>query len=192
MESSMTSLESDAREAVAGLGRMWWIWLVVGALWIAAAYVILQFDNASIATIGVIAGIMFVVLGVQNFVMAALVESWGWLWALFGVLLVIGGVVSFISPENTFAALADILGFIFLMIGTFWLIAALATREENSLWWLGLTSGILMLIMAFWAAGQFWVEKAYVLLVFAGIWALMQGITDIVRAFQFRRLRDLA
>jgi uncharacterized membrane protein HdeD (DUF308 family) len=28
-----------------------------------------------------------------------------------------------------------------------------------------------------------------VLLVFAGIWALMQGITDIARAFQIRRLR---
>jgi hypothetical protein len=28
-------------------------------------------------------------------------------------------------------------------------------------------------------------------LVFAGIWALMQGITDIVRAFQIRALKDL-
>ena len=30
---------------------------------------------------------------------------------------------------------------------------------------------------------------AYTLLVFAGIWALMQGITDIVRAFQVRSSR---
>jgi uncharacterized membrane protein HdeD (DUF308 family) len=44
--------------------------------------------------------------------------------------------------------------------------------------------------MAFWTSGQFFLEKAYTLLVFAGIWAMMQGITDIVRAFAVRRVRD--
>jgi len=44
--------------------------------------------------------------------------------------------------------------------------------------------------MAFWTAGQFFIERAYVLLVFAGVWALMQGITDIVRAFTVRRLHE--
>ena len=31
-------------------------------------------------------------------------------------------------------------------------------------------------------------EKAYILLVFAGIWALMEGIGDIARAFAVRGL----
>ena len=48
-----------------------------------------------------------------------------------------------------------------------------------------------MVILAFWTGGQFFIEKAYVLLVFAGIWALMQGVTDIVRAFQIRELGRL-
>lgn len=46
-----------------------------------------------------------------------------------------------------------------------------------------------MLVLAFWTSGQFFIEKAYMLLVFAGIWALMHGFTDIVRAFQFRSSR---
>ena len=46
-----------------------------------------------------------------------------------------------------------------------------------------------MIILAFWTGGQFFITKAYVLLVFAGIWALMHGVTDIVRAFQIRKLR---
>ena len=46
--------------------------------------------------------------------------------------------------------------------------------------------------LAFWTAGQFFIEKAYVLLVFAGIWALMQGVTDITRAFALRRLHEQA
>jgi uncharacterized membrane protein HdeD (DUF308 family) len=61
-------------------------------------------------------------------------------------------------------------------------------RAVNPAWWLGLISGILITIMAFWTSGQFFIEKAYVLLVFAGIWALMTGITGIVRAFEIRRL----
>lgn len=42
--------------------------------------------------------------------------------------------------------------------------------------------------MAFWTAGQFFFEKAYILLVFAGIWALMEGTGSIVRAFAVRQL----
>ena len=66
------------------------------------------------------------------------------------------------------------------------MIRAFLERPINPLWWLGLISGILMTALAFWTSGQFFIHKAYVLLVFAGIWALMQGITNIVRAFQIR------
>ena len=68
------------------------------------------------------------------------------------------------------------------------MVRAFIERPLNPLWWLGLISGVLMTCMAFWTAGQFFFEKAYILLVFAGIWALMQGMTDIVRAFQVREL----
>ena len=103
----------------------------------------------------------------------------------------IAGVLALISPENTFAALADMLGFLFLLVGIFWIIQAFVAREVNELWWLGLLAGILMIVLAFWTGGQFFIDKVYVLLIFAGIWALMQGITDIVRAFQIRKLDEL-
>ena len=45
-----------------------------------------------------------------------------------------------------------------------------------------------MTILAFWTAGQFFIDKAYLLLVFAGIWALMEGIVDVVRAFEIREV----
>jgi uncharacterized membrane protein HdeD (DUF308 family) len=99
-------------------------------------------------------------------------------------------VICLINPEATFAGLADILGFIFAVVGTWWIIEAFLVREQSPLWWLGLISGVLMVIMAFWTAGQFFIEKAYVLLVFAGIWALMHGVGDIVRGFALRKLRD--
>jgi uncharacterized membrane protein HdeD (DUF308 family) len=68
------------------------------------------------------------------------------------------------------------------------MIQAFMERVVNELWWLGLTSGILMVILAFWVSGEFFLDRAATLLVFAGVWALMKGITDIVRAFQMREL----
>ena len=100
-------------------------------------------------------------------------------------------MASFISPEDTFAAIADMLGFLFLLVGIFWIIEAFSAMEVNPLWWLGLVAGILMVILAFWTGGQFFIEKQYVLLVFGGIWALMEGVINIVRAFQVRSLGKL-
>ena len=99
----------------------------------------------------------------------------------------IAAVICFISPENTLVALADTLGFLFLLVGLWWMVRAFLERAINPLWWLGLISGILMTILAFWTGGQFFIEKAYVLLVFAGIWALMASVTDIVRGFVLLR-----
>jgi hypothetical protein len=61
-------------------------------------------------------------------------------------------------------------------------------RALNDLWWLTLINGILMMVLAFWVSGQFFLGRAYTLLMFAGIWALITGITAIVRAFQIRGL----
>jgi uncharacterized membrane protein HdeD (DUF308 family) len=165
---------------------LWWLWLVAGICWIAAALVILQFDQASVTTVAVITGILFIVAGLEQLTLAFVADSLKWLWALFGVLFLIAGVICFIDPKNTFAGLADILGFLFLTVGIWWTIRAFLVREIDSTWWLGLTAGILMIVLAFWTSGQFFIHRAYTLLVFAGIWALMQGITDIFRAFALR------
>jgi uncharacterized membrane protein HdeD (DUF308 family) len=168
----------------------WWMWLVTGIAWVIAALVVLQFDAASVTTVSVIIGCMFVLAGLQQFVLAWMTDHLRWLWIGFGALFIVAGIVCFIRPESTFAGFADILGFLFLIVGVWWTIEAFATRRANQLWWLTLVGGVLMIIMAFWTSGQLFIEKAYTLLVFAGIWALMHGVGDIVRAFAVRSLRD--
>ena len=172
------------------IANLWWIWLVTGIAWVVVALVVLQFDEASVTTVGVVTGIMFLIAGAQNLALGTLAEgAMRWVLWFFGALLVIAGVISLVQPEDTFAAVADILGFIFLTIGVFWLIEAFSERHVNDLWWFGLISGLAMMVLAFWTSGQFYIEKAYVLLVFAGIWALFHGVGDIIRAFQIRNLR---
>jgi uncharacterized membrane protein HdeD (DUF308 family) len=179
----------DLREVGIGLSKLWWLWLVFGFLWIVIALVILQFDQASVTTVGVLIGAMFLISGVQQLGLAAMVGGVArWVLVFFGALLVIAGIISLISPENTFAGIADILGFLFLIVGIFWIIQAFGERGMNELWWFGLISGVAMIVLAFWTGGQFFIDKTYVLLVFAGIWALFHGINDIFRAFQIRAL----
>lgn len=169
----------------------WWLWLIVGCAWIIAALIVLQFDQASITTIGIIVGIMFTFAGLQQLFIAAIADSYRWLWLIVGVFFVGSGIYCFVNPEKTFAGLADALGFLFLLVGLWWTLRAFLEMDTNPVWWLGLIGGILMIVLAFWTSGQFFLERAYVLLVFAGIWALMQGITDILRAFQLRAVREL-
>jgi uncharacterized membrane protein HdeD (DUF308 family) len=201
MSEGLRDLESTAEEWIdrggrpfsralfAPVARFWWIELVLGALWLVIAAVVLKFNHASVITVGVLTGILFLVFAGEEFVLALVDHSASrWLWALFGVLLVAAGVVSLIHPRETFAGFADILGFVFLLIGIIWTVQAFAEEAFNRLWWVGLTSGILLIVLAFWTSGEFFLQRAATLLVFTGIWAAVKGVNDIVRAFEIRKL----
>ena len=71
---------------------------------------ILQIDSASIAPVGVLVGLMLALASIQSFALTTAGGGVAWISAFFGVLLLVAAVNSFISPEGTFAALADILG----------------------------------------------------------------------------------
>jgi len=180
-------IAEQAKTEVRDITGFWWVWLVSGTIWILVALTVLQFDQASVKTVGVIVGIMFLFSAVQQFIIAGLADGAArWIALVFGVLLAAAGVLALANPKSTFAGIADILGFLFLIVAVTWIVQAFVDRAASELWWLGLLSGILMMILAFWTSGQFLIDKAYLLLVFAGIWALMHGITDIVRAFEVR------
>ena len=114
----------------------------------------------------------------------ALDRSTRWLWFISGVLVTAAGIVALIHPVATFAGLADILGAVFLLIAVLWMVQAFTQRAFNEFWWIGLISGILMVGIASWVGGQYFLTRAAMLLVFAGIWAAMKGVTDIMRAFR--------
>jgi uncharacterized membrane protein HdeD (DUF308 family) len=183
----MPAEQTSLREKVREITGYWWVGLVAGITWLVISLVILQFDSASVTTVGVLVGVMFVLAAVQNVAVMTLAVEHRWVPALFSVLFLVSAAICFIDPVSTFAGLADMLGFLFLLVGVWWMTQSFLERPVNPMWWLTLISGILMTGIAFWAAGQLFATKAYTLLVFAGIWALMQGTVDIVRAFEVRR-----
>ena len=179
---------AEARQAVATAARFWWAWLVAGIVWIAASMIILQLDHRSFKVVGIALGITFILAGIQEFAVAYMTESgWKWLWVAFGVLLLGGGIWALFNPTETFLAVANIIGFVFVLIGIGWTVEALATMGSSPLAWIGIVAGILMIGLGFWAASRLLVTQAYILLVFAGVWALLHGVTDIVKAFVIRQ-----
>jgi uncharacterized membrane protein HdeD (DUF308 family) len=170
--------------------RASWLWLVTGTLWILVSLSILQFDPASAATVGVIAGAMFVASGVEYFILGSVTGGARWLWYLFGGLLTVGGAVALLYPTRTFVAIASILGYMFAVIGIMWVVEAFLARDYAGLWWLHLVAGILMMVQGLWLSGQFLITQAAALLIFAGVWAMMRGFLDITAFFTMRSVAD--
>jgi uncharacterized membrane protein HdeD (DUF308 family) len=181
-----TEVRGDAR-TIAGY---WWVWLLAGIAWIAVAVVILQLDGHSVTTIAVLIGLMSTLAGLESLALARLALPYRWVWAGFGALFLAAGLLCFVNPEKTFVQVAEMLGFLFLVVGVWWLIRAFLERPVHPRWWVGVISGVLMIGVAFWTGGQFYFEKVYILLVLAGSWELMEGITNIVRAFEIRSLHS--
>jgi uncharacterized membrane protein HdeD (DUF308 family) len=188
----MNTQNIEMQQAAKEIARWWWAWLVTGIVWIIAGIVILRFTSASVVTVGVIIGVLFLVSGIESFMVARFAGGWAWLYIVFGVILVLGGLMALFNPVAAFLAIADILGFVLVLTGVFWIVEALSTQEQNPLWGLGLVAGIIMIGLGFATAAHFLPAKAYMLLVLAGIWTLVHGIMDIVKAFQIKHLGEVA
>jgi uncharacterized membrane protein HdeD (DUF308 family) len=127
------SLTGAPRAIVRDITGYWWALLVAGIAWVVVALVILQFDHASVTTVGILVGLMFTLAGIQNLALASVPGMTArWAWALFGALFLVSAVICFVNPENTFAGLADILGFLFLLVGVWWMVRAFLERAVNS------------------------------------------------------------
>lgn len=175
--------------ALRELGKAWWLFLVTGILWFIISLVVLRFNERSITTIGVLMGVVFLIGALTEF-MNMPAESTGWkiFSGILGVIFVLGAIWAFTQPEEAFWALASVLGFILLMMGVFEIIKAVAVKDLNPLWWLGLIAGILFLVLAFWASQQLVTAKADLLIFYVGIMAMFRGVSQIVFAFGVRGL----
>jgi len=188
------SLNPDAtqervREPRAGLWRLagpWWLLLLTGIAWLIISVVVLRFRISSIATVGVLVGVVFLLAMFNEFLLASVRSSWRWAHVLVGVLFAVGAIWAFADPINAFWALASVLGLLLIFRGALDVISSLAAREFGGTWWLGLVAGILEILLGFWASQQMFPARAALLLLWVGFFALFRGISEIVIAFELR------
>ncbi|MFL5737151.1 MAG: HdeD family acid-resistance protein [Actinomycetota bacterium] len=175
--------ERAAREMTAS----WWLFLITGVAWLIIAVVVLRFDLTSIASVGALLGVILLIAGVNEFMALGLRDvAWKWLHAALGVLFVIGGIWAFIHPIGAFYELASILGFLLILKGSMDLIGSVMQREVSELWWLGVITGGLEILLGFWASQQFFAPRAILILVWVGFFAIFRGVGEIVLAFEMR------
>lgn len=180
-------MKMDERHAMKQATGAWWIFLLTGIAWLLIALIVLRFNTTSIATVGVLMGVVFLVVAMNELMIAGLVDGWRWLHIVLGIIFVIGAIWAFVEPINAFYELAAVLGFLLLFKGSFDIIVAIATKPSNDLWWLGLTVGILEILLAFWASQQYFAPRAALILIWVGFMALFRGINEIVLAFALHK-----
>jgi uncharacterized membrane protein HdeD (DUF308 family) len=189
MSRNPDAVEERARGARAGLWRLagpWWLFLLTGIAWLIIAWVVLHFTPASLTTVGVLLGVLFLLAAVNEFVIAGVRRHWGWAHVLLGGLFVVGAIWAFARPFDAFWSIASVLGLLLILKGTLDLINAIMTRNVNHAWWLGLVVGILELLLGFWASQQRFPARGALLLLWVGFFALFRGISEIVIAFEVR------
>jgi uncharacterized membrane protein HdeD (DUF308 family) len=182
----MSSFVLEDREASRDAARLWWVFLVTGILWCLVSLIIFRFDYKSVSAISILFGIVMIGAGVNEFLrMSATTRGWKIVHALVGLLFIAIGIIAFVHPGGTFRALAAVLSFFFILAGIFDIIIALATHKEAQYWWLTLITGIVLVLLGFWAAGYYG-NSAILLIVWVGAGALIRGITEIVFAFKLK------
>jgi len=182
-----TDIRSRTRAGLSRLAGPWWIFLLTGIAWLIIAWVVLRFTPASVATVGVLLGVLFLVATINEFFIASVLPGWRWLHIVMGIIFLFGAGWSFARPYDAFWTLASILGLLLIFRGTLDIITSVSTREVNPTWWLGLVVGILEILLGFWASQQYRPVQGALLLVWVGFFAIFRGISEIVVAFQLRR-----
>jgi uncharacterized membrane protein HdeD (DUF308 family) len=165
---------------------LWWIPLVTGSLWVLFALIVFRFDYTTVSAVSILLGTVLMAAALFEALAAAGAHGW---WRVVRIGLTIAfaviGALAYVHPQNTFSALASIFAFYLFLRGIVDIVAAFFARPAD-FWWVGLISGLLQILLAFWAAGDFG-HKAFLLVVWIGASALAHGVVQIVTAFRLRQ-----
>jgi len=183
---SSSTAESGPARLARRLTGPWWAYLLAGIAWVIISAVILRFNAASAATIGLLLGALFLLSAVEEFVIAWVRPQWTWAHALLGIVFIGAAIWSFVRPYGAFWALASVLGIMLVVAGTVHIFTAINSRTFNDAWWFGVIGGLLEVFIGFWVGAQSFRAQAVFLIIWAGLLALFRGIFQIVLAFEIR------
>jgi uncharacterized membrane protein HdeD (DUF308 family) len=188
-------LAQSLREDMQTMTRNWGWFLAAGIAWIVFAFFLLSFNFRTVWAIAVFFGIGFILGGIMELATAAAAPGWRWLYALIGIVSIVAGVIALAWPGETFLVLSAIAGWLLLFYGIIDVVFAFSTRHLEGLWWMQLISGIIMVLLGFWAispdsATVATYRGAVLLVVWIGVAALFRGISDIIVGFRLRSAHE--
>jgi len=185
------SVRADLESAT----RNWGWFLAAGIAWIVFSFIVLSFNYRTVWAIALFFGIGFIMGGIMEFAVAAVAPGWKWLYVLIGIVSIVAGIIALVWPSSTFLVLSALAGWLLFFWGIIDVVFALSTRHMESLWWVQLISGIIMILVGFWAiAPDQQTVSTYrgsvLLVVWIGVAALFRGISDIIVGFRLRSAHE--
>ena len=184
-------LAQSLREDMETVTRGWGWFLAAGIAWIVFAFFVLSFNYRTVWAIALFFGIGFILGGIMELAVAAVAPGWKWLYILIGIVSIIAGLIALIWPGETFLVLSAIVGWLLLFYGIIDIVFAFSTRHLEGFWWMQLVSGIVMVLLGFWAISPdnttvSTYRGSVLLAVWIGVAALFRGISDIILGFRLR------
>jgi len=176
------------------LTRGWGWFLAAGIAWLVFAFFVLSFNYRTVWAVAVFFGIGFIIGGIMELGIAMVAPGWKWLHILFGVEAILAGFMALIWPGQTLLVLGAIVGWLLLAYGIIDIVFAFMSRGMDDMWWLTLITGLLAIIIGFWAISP---DNATVanyrgvvlVVVWVGAAAILRGISDIIVGFRLHSAR---
>jgi uncharacterized membrane protein HdeD (DUF308 family) len=181
-----TRAGATSRDTIRGLARSWWLFLILGVLWILFGMFVLSYNVGSLLALAVFAGVTFIGTGITQVIGAGRAESWGWLYLVGGVLSILAGIIAFVWPGRTLLVISVVLAWFLVFKGIVDVVGALASIGR-AWWWVTLILGVLELLLGIWAAG-YPGRSLFVFVNVVGVFAIFYGFSEIFAAFDLRRL----
>ena len=176
-----------SRDALRGVTRVWWLFLILGVLWILFGMFVLSYNAGSLLVLAIFAGITFLMTGVNQILDSGRAEGgWRWLYLIGGALSIIAGIIAFVWPGRTLVVISVVLAWFLVFKGIVDIVGAFS-NHGRPYWWIGLILGILELLLGMWAAG-YPGRSLFVFINLVGIYAIFYGFTELFAAFDLRGL----
>ena len=109
------------------------VWLgIAGLLYVVIGVVLIRHLNLTVAVIGLIVGLTWIVSGLSALFggVAGSREGRGW-WIFFGILTLVGGIVITAWPVESVTAIAVLVGIWFIILGLFEIVGGIVLRNAE-------------------------------------------------------------
>ena len=180
----------DDRDAIAAVGRSWWLLLAVGVLTLLLGLACIFWTSKTVTVLAVLFGLYLLVSGIFSLAMSFSRAAHRALLAITGILSIILAVYMFkaLHNDNEAALLALFIGFAWLFRGLVELIVGLQSKGVEGRGWL-ITGGLLLILGAILVFVYPDIAVGTIVWI-SGIMLVVLGVVEIVGAFQVKKLES--
>ncbi|MCB1503038.1 MAG: HdeD family acid-resistance protein [Bauldia sp.] len=185
----MSNAAAMRLNAIESIREHWGWFLALGIIFIIAGVFAIVAPMVAGLTVTIVFSIVLVWLGIMAIIQAFGTKSWGgFIWELLiGLVLLVGGVATWINPVLAALSLTIVVGAVFLAKGVIQAVMSFQMRPHSGWGWM-LTAGILSVIVGLIILIQWPLSTAYALGYLAGISLIFSGWSYVMISLAAKRV----